>query len=172
MHINPSMPRPNSLAAQGNEIHRIIRRNPCLLRLETGIDLDVEARCLALPLHFRGKSARNLFAIDRFDHIEQGDGFRSLVGLQRADQVKLDVGVPPSAPATCLGFLNPVFTEHALPCGNRRTDHIGIEGLGNGNERCGPPGRPAASSASRSAPDIVQSLFQFHRLPSSGRCGE
>lgn len=80
-----------------------------------------EARGLALALHFVGKSARDLLAVDCLDDIEERDRFAGLVGLQRSDQVKLDtcclaLRLRPLA----LAFLHAVLLEHALASLNGR----------------------------------------------------
>ncbi len=91
---------------------------------------------MALPGDLLRQLGGDLLAVDRLDHIEQRHRFLRLVGLQRADQMQLDIGKfgLQSGPFA-LRFLHAVFAEHALPGLDDRPDLVGIEGLRHGDQR-------------------------------------
>src|SRR6185312_5686658 len=67
---------------------------------------------------------------------EMSDRIGRLVGLQRADQVKLDIAVAlDEGRPFALRLLNPVFAENALSGGNHRLDCFGLKRLADGNQR-------------------------------------
>ncbi len=76
------------LAAARDERHRLVRRDPRLLRLEPDIDLHIDRQPAPRPLHLGLQHARELVAIDGLDHIEQRHRLARLVGLQRPDQMQ------------------------------------------------------------------------------------
>jgi len=106
-----------------------------LLRLLSGIDLNEEARVLAGSRHLLGESARKLGAIDRLDRIEQRDRLAHLVGLERSDEMELDICV---ALLQCGPFrmrlLHAILAELALTGVDRLLDDIRRNGLGHGDE--------------------------------------
>src|SRR5262245_30271655 len=80
------------IAAASYKSDRLPRLNAGLLRFCTCVHLYIESRRLALFPDFGRNRSRDLLPVDRFDHIEQGHGLPYLVGLQRADEVKLQIG--------------------------------------------------------------------------------
>lgn len=152
------------MAAEIDEGNGLFGSDAGLLWLEPGVDLDVKPEIPTLLLHFRSERTGNLVAVDRLDDIEQGNRLGRLVRLQRANQVKFE--------ACCLrlqfrplalSFLHPVFTEDPLACRDHRPNGIGIEGLGNSDQRDGALG-PISRFLSRLNPahDILQPLLNFH----------
>ncbi|EGE58250.1 hypothetical protein RHECNPAF_3340049 [Rhizobium etli CNPAF512] len=157
------------VAAERNEGRRLVRRNACLLRLEPGIDLDVEPGRPVLPLHLLRKGAGNLFPIDGLDHVEKCHRIRRLVRLQRSDQMQLDIGIfclqrRPFA----LAFLHPVLAENPLTGVDGRADRLRLEGLRHRDKPNG-TGRTAcrAFSGCNPRPHVVQALLKFHRSAST-----
>ena len=107
--------------APGQEIADLLRKDAGLLRFRAGVDLDIAARMLVLFRHFLRQGDGQLGPVHGLDHIEQGHGFLDLVGLERPDQVKLDIGMAfPLGRELGLGLLHPVLTEHALAGGQGR----------------------------------------------------
>ncbi len=108
---------------------------PAFCVFQPGVDLDIELWRAPLPGHLLGEFGGDLFAVDRLDDIEQRYGFLGLVGLQRADQMQLDVGKfclqrGPFA----LRLLHAVLAEDALAGFDHRADDVGIECLGDGDK--------------------------------------
>ncbi len=100
---------------------------------------------------FGGKRPRELFPVDRLDHIEQRDGLSDLVGLQRPDQMELDIGkrVPERGPFAG-GFLDTVLAEDTMTRLEHRTNFLGGVSFGRPRRVLPNPGdRPAAASAAR-----------------------
>ena len=74
------------------------------------------------------------------NRVEQCDSLLRLVGLQRADQVQLDLLVARrifflERRPFGLGLLHAIFAEHAMPDLDHRLDGIGGKGLRHRNER-------------------------------------
>ena len=122
---------PSRLPAERDECRCFIRCDAGLLRLKAGIDLDIEANGLALACHLGRNGSRDLLAVDRFDDVEERNGVRRLVGLQRADQMELDAGASPRLSSGHLpcAFLDPVFAEDPLSGLDHRPDRLSIECL-------------------------------------------
>ena len=80
------------VAAGGDEGIDVVRQDAGLLRLLAGVDLDVAVGPPAGAFHFLGERRGQPLAVDRLDDVEQGHGIARLVGLQRTDQVQLEVG--------------------------------------------------------------------------------
>ena len=119
-----------------DEVVRIRRGHPGLLRLLAGVDLDQDARSLARTHPGVGYGAGQFGAVQGLDHVEQGKGVIGLVGLQWADQAQFQIrqGFSPFCPAA-VRLLNPVLTEHPLAGVQRRLyRRVGLL-LGNGGQR-------------------------------------
>src|SRR5262245_59865045 len=70
------------------------------------------------------------------DRVEQPDRVARLVGLQRPDQVKRDIGIfRLQRRPLGLGLLDPVFAEHTLAGGDDRRDRCRPERLRDGDQR-------------------------------------
>ncbi len=110
-------------AAKIDEGVGLRRRDPGLLRLLSGVDLDQKPRAGAPSLHGIGKRARKPGPVHGFDNIEKAEGVSRLVGLQRADQPQFEPravrSLPIGRPARD-GFLDTIFAEHRLPGGEDR----------------------------------------------------
>ena len=130
------------VAAGGDEGVEIGRQDARLLRLLAGIDLDEAGGPLAGPFHLLGERAGQALAVDRLDDVEQGHGIARLVGLQRTDQVQLEVGIfGLERGKLLLRLLHAVLAEHALAGVEQLADAIGAMGLGDGDQ--GDVGRAA-----------------------------
>jgi len=108
----PLDPQTVTLRAEGEESVGVAREHAGLVGFFAGVDLREQAGRLALTSDLQGQAFGDTLAIDRLDHIEEGDRVGGLIGLQRPDEVEFDLR-PPSRPALH-GFLNAVFTEDAL----------------------------------------------------------
>ena len=134
------MVSPYRLPAKREKRVRVLRQHARLLRLGAGVDLDEEPRRLAALLDFHGKGGGDLLAVDRLDDVEGLDRLARLVGLQRADQVKLDrLADFGCARAQVAPFrdrlLHAIFSEPRLAAdGDRRPDLVGGECLGDGDQ--------------------------------------
>ena len=128
------------LAAALDKGDGFLRRNAGFLFFKSGIHLHVELWGLVLLFDLDGQGGCDLFTVDGFDDIEEGDGIGGLVGLQRADEMQFDAGiiVAQSRPFG-LCFLHAVFTEDALACVEDRADFLRIEGFRYGDKRNGTP---------------------------------
>lgn len=114
---------------------KLLRQQPGLLRLGTGIDLDIETRPAPLRLHLPGQEPGQFHPVNGLDDIEQGHRIGRLVGLQRSDQPQLKITMVSAALHPMgLGFLDPVFTEHALPRRERGIDAGGRLSFRHGDE--------------------------------------
>ncbi len=142
--------QPNDLqlvhvAAGGDESIELGRQDASLLRFLAGVDLDEAGKLLAGALHFLGERGGKPLAIDGLDDVEQSDRIACLVGLQRSDQVQLEVGIfQLQCGEFLLGFLHAILAEHALPGIEQLTHPIRAMGLGNGDQ-----GNVARRSAGR-----------------------
>lgn len=98
------------------KLWQIPRQNTRLLRLCTGVHLNVEPRSTSGLIHRCAQSFRELFTIQRLDDVKERDRIARLVRLQRPDEpeLKIRVCVTQFAPVL-LGFLDPVFAKDALP---------------------------------------------------------
>ena len=129
-----------SATAKRKKAVRVFRQDARLLRLGSGVDLDVEARMLAEPLDLVGEARRDLLPIDRLDDVEMLDRLARLVALQRSDQVQFDClaeGARAGAEIPPFGnsLLHPVLAEHGLAADrDRRPDLVGGEGLGDSDQ--------------------------------------
>ena len=93
----------------------------------------------SLTGHFSAQAASQFRPVDNLDHIEQRHRIRGLVGLQRANQMELQIRIEatPFRPAL-LRLLNPVFPENTVPGHQRGLDPVIRLALADGNEgRCG-----------------------------------
>ena len=63
-----------------------------LLRLRTGVDLNIEFWHAALAHDLLGQFGGDFLAVDRLDDVGQRNGFLRLVRLQRPDEMQLDIG--------------------------------------------------------------------------------
>ena len=124
------------VAAEPDEIRRGAGRNARLLRLLARIDLQIAAR-QRLPLGALGdQRARQLFPIDGLDHVEEGDRVGDLVGLQRTDEVELEIGKALLQRRIFPGrLLHAVFAEQAMAGAERRLDAIGPVRLADRDQR-------------------------------------
>ncbi len=69
------------------------------------------------------------------DHVEEGDRVARLVGLQRADEVELDLAEAlAQGRPLALRLLDVVLAEGPLPGGEDRLDRLGGKGLGHRDE--------------------------------------
>ena len=93
MHISPTMSSPCSVRQRSTKSSASSGGHAGLLRFGADIDLDQQARRPPLPRHLLGERRGQLVAVDGLDDVEQRDRVPGLVGLQRADQVQLDIGV-------------------------------------------------------------------------------
>lgn len=118
-----------------DQIVGLIGPDAGLLWFRPRIDLNQDARRSAAFHRRLGQGAGQLFTIQRLDDIEQGDGVRRLVGLQRADQPQFQVGKPrdPGGP-TRLRLLHPIFAEHPLAGRQYGVDRVGALSLGYGGQ--------------------------------------
>ena len=123
------------VAAQAQQAGGLLRHDAGLLRLLAGVDLDEELQAPALLGHLLGDGCGDLGPVDGVDRIEQGDGLLGLVGLQRADQVQLDVGIALAQRRPLgLGLLHAVLAEQAMAGVEDGLDMLGAERLGDGDE--------------------------------------
>src|SRR5690606_31881550 len=151
------------LAAAGHEGHRLARVDTGLLWFKPGIHLDVKARAPPLLRHLRGESGRDLFAIHRLDHVEKGNGIFRLVGLQRPDEMKLDVGkVPFQGRPLGLRFLHAVFAKDALARLDARQNVLPSEGFRDGHEHY------VLLTAARLARGLKNSVFDHAQVFGGG----
>jgi len=99
-------------AALFDEGVSLLRQNTGLLRLCSGVDLDIKPRGFSLSQHRIRKGARQARAIKGFNNAEEGHGGNDLIGLERPYKTQLDLcwGVPPPG----RGLLNPIFAEDRL----------------------------------------------------------
>lgn len=92
-------------------------RDPRLLRLLAGIDLDQKARRTARGIDRLPQGGCQTVAIKGFDDIEQFNGLVRLIALQWPDQAQFHVWIVRAALGPMLaGLLHAIFTEHALAC--------------------------------------------------------
>ena len=130
MHMRPEIGEAVAVAAGGEKSVGVLRLHAGLLRLRAGIDLDEEKRTARLRRGLLGQRRGEARPVDRMDGIEQRHRLSRLVRLQRADQMQFEIAVAGAQRRPLgLGFLHPVFAEHALAGGNDRLDRIGAEGL-------------------------------------------
>lgn len=105
------------------------------MRLFASVHLHEHRQLALLGGHFFRQGRCDLLPVDRFDHIEQRDRILCLVGLQRTDEMKLDVRVEGAKRWPLgLGFLDAVLAEHAVAKIKRRLDRLGIERFRNRRE--------------------------------------
>src|SRR5690606_1522547 len=78
-----------AIAALLEESVHLGGRNPGLLWLGTGVDLDENSRPAALLLALPRECLSQRRAVERLDHVEQFDGGSRLVRLKWTDQVQL-----------------------------------------------------------------------------------
>ena len=93
----------------------------------------------SLTGHFSAQAARQFRPVDYLDYIEQRHRIRGLVGLQRANQMELQIGIEaaPFRPAL-LRLLNPVFPENTVPGHQRGLDPVIRLAFADGDKgRCG-----------------------------------
>src|SRR5471032_1445187 len=124
-----------SVAAGGDEGIEVGRQHACLLWFFAGVDLDEAGGALAGLLHLLGQGRGEAVAVDRLDDVEQSHGIARLVGLQRADQMKLEVGILGLERGEFLfRLLDAVLAEHALADGEQFADPVGAVRLGHGDQ--------------------------------------
>src|SRR5690606_18289518 len=99
------------------------------------IDLDEARDALPGASHLFGEDARELVAINTLDHIEKGDRFACLVGLQWANEMEFEVWVAltQSWPLV-LGLLHPVFPEDTLSRHQKGLNGFGAKGFRDGDQ--------------------------------------
>lgn len=122
-------------AARVDEGERFARGDAGLLRFFAGVDLDEEFRRSAGAFDFDGEGFGQARPVERVDGVEQSDGLARFVGLQRADEVKVETGV-------CglelrefrLRFLDAVLAEGALTGGEGGADRVFVVGLADGDQ--------------------------------------
>ena len=124
--------------ARGNVEQRVklVHRHTGLLRLVSGIDLNEAGHLPADLVHRLAQLTRELWPVQRLDHVEKRDRIFRLVGLQRSDKVKFqsrDAGAPVGPVRMCL--LNAVFAEHKLARGNCGLYPVAGLAFGNGHKR-------------------------------------
>ena len=78
--------------AVGDEAVCVTRRDSGLLLFLAGIHLDEEVWAVAFLLSQPGQRLGKLGPVDGMDRLEQVHGLPRLVGLQRADEMEVDVG--------------------------------------------------------------------------------
>ncbi len=133
----PPDPQAEPVPAFGDESVSLARRDPGLLRLLAGVDLNEEPRGAALTGDLGGERPGDFRTVHRLDDIEQGDRFFRLVGLERADEVEFYVG-----PARLeggpfrLSLLHPVLAEPAVAGLKERDDRFRGMGLGDSDDAC------------------------------------
>src|SRR5208337_5393075 len=81
------------LAAAFDKTIRLLRKYACLLWFGAGIDLDVKAGMASGFLDLTSERLGDLVPVDCLDHIEKGNRFMRLVGLQGADEVEFETRV-------------------------------------------------------------------------------
>ena len=102
----------------------------------------------ALLRHLGGDRRGDLVAVDGVDRIEQRHGLRRLVGLERADQVEVEVReVGAERRPLALGFLDAVLAEHPLAGLDHRQDRPAIRR--SSTPRSAAPTRPGGRPPSR-----------------------
>src|SRR5262249_16544257 len=118
-----------------------------------GIDLHEQAPAFSRAFHLFGERAGELWAIDRLDHIEQCDRIAHFVGLQRPDEMKLEItmAVLQFGPFGAR-LLHAVLAEEELACADRLLDRRREHGLSDGHE---PPLRRIAIGGLRSESDLL-----------------
>ncbi len=109
---------------------RFGRMNAGLLRLFPRINLDIYQRYW--DAYQPGGKAR---PIEGFDHIKQGKGIGNFVGLERSDQMQLNIRVALAKAGPFGGcLLDPVFTKYAMAGLKRRRDRVNTVTLADGNQ--------------------------------------
>lgn len=109
----------------------LIGQDAGLLGLSASVDLDQNAGRTAQLGRRDRQGPRQFFAVQRLDDVEQGHRVLSLVGLQRADQAKLQPRqVRQTVGPTAFSLLHPVFAEHPLARGQNGVDGLGALRLG------------------------------------------
>ncbi len=135
MHMRPGNVELQLVPAEAEETGGLFRQHAGLLRLLAGVDLDEELQALALLRHFLGDGCGDLGPVDGVDGVEESDGLLGLVGLQRPDQVQLDVGIARAQRRPLgLGLLHAVLAEQAMAGVEDGLDVLGAERLGDGDE--------------------------------------
>ncbi len=125
----------------------LMGRQSALLGLLSGVDLHQQLRAATRTLDFPGDLLGQPHPIQGLDRVEEADREPHLVGLERAYQTQLQARAPAAPPIDC--FLDPVFTEDALPARDNGGDRLAALLLGDGGQsdvRGIPPslsGRPA-----------------------------
>lgn len=122
-------------AAEFQKLTKIFGGDADLLVFCARIDLNQAGDISPLFLHFRRQSVREFFAVQRFDHIKKGHSLLYLVGLEGADQMKLQIRVkgfyfPPMGD----GFLYAVFAEETVAGVQRLADFFGRLRFADGDE--------------------------------------
>lgn len=117
------------------ECAEIAGSDASFLRLLPGIDLNEHVGAAAKFLDSGGECAAEFWAVEGLYDIKERDCIFGFVGLQRADQVQ-DQAVTPVSPVR-LCFLDAVFTEHRVICGENGVERGIVLSLGNGDKGCG-----------------------------------
>lgn len=127
--------KPKLVAAEFYESRSIIGGDTRLLRFQAGVHLHIEFQDLALFPHLLGEHPRNLLTVDRLDDVEKRHGFGCLVGLQRADQMQLDIRSLCLQPGPfALALLHSIFTEDTLARRYCQANGVRVECLGDGDK--------------------------------------
>jgi bifunctional lysine-specific demethylase and histidyl-hydroxylase MINA len=99
------------------------RYDPGLLRLLARVDLNETAARRARAIKLTRQMRRQFGPVEGLDHIEQRNGVLDLVGLQRPDQMELQVVIRRATRGPMgLGLLHAVLTENALAGRQRGSD--------------------------------------------------
>ena len=138
-----------------------------LLGLLAGIHLDEAIGPAVLLRHLGRKQPGKLLPVQAFDGVEKPDRFANLVGLQRPDEMKPDIGkLLLQAGPFGQRFLDPILAEQALAGRDRRADIRCGLGLRHGDQ--GHLGRVAPGrdrSRGDAGPDRRQAFRRCRHCP-------
>ncbi len=144
-----------------NQLDRILRQCPCLLRLRPDIDLDQHRQTPTRPVLGQQilEPVGNFGSIERVNEVEDLEGGAGLVALQRTDKV------PSRSVHGRLfrhRFLDPVLAKIDGSSGNRLCHNLRRKGLANRNQ-CDRIGVAIACrrSSGNTSPDFCQPFSKF-----------
>ena len=167
-NAHETLDRQSVLFAAGfDEAIGLLRQNPRLLRLRPGIDLHIKARRFSAAVDFRRQRDGKLFPVQRLDHIEQRHGLFHLVGLERPNEVQLEIRIRGTQRGPlALGLLHAVLAEDALSRLDHRPDLRLTLGFGDGHKLHFSRLAPAIlCSARNTLANLVISVAHLAQLP-------
>jgi hypothetical protein len=165
---------PERIAAMPQQRFGLAHGDAGLLRLVAGVHLDEQLQHAAGARHFVRDRIGDFRPIYGLDGVEQRHRVAGLVGLQRPDQMQLDVreALAQRGPFA-LGLLHAVLAEGALASLDDGEDVLGAEGLAHRDEvdvtriAAGVARRRFDAAANRPEPCL---LLLHHVPPNRIRC--